>query len=86
MAKSMESSDSSDSRATDGRPSGWLKLGAIATVSVLAGGLAAAWWYRNTVKNSTWLMKTSPIQILGFPGTMQRTGSVLIVRGSDLEE
>jgi hypothetical protein len=28
----------------------WLKLGAVAAVSVVAGGLAAAWWYRNTLK------------------------------------
>jgi len=33
----------------DRRPSGWLKLGVIAAASVLAGGLAAAWWYRKTL-------------------------------------
>jgi hypothetical protein len=28
---------------------GWLKMGALATASVLAGGLAAAWFYRKTL-------------------------------------
>jgi len=32
------------------RPSGWLKLGVVAAASVLAGGLAAAWWYRKTLR------------------------------------
>ncbi|MGD0522749.1 MAG: hypothetical protein ABSA48_15945 [Terracidiphilus sp.] len=50
MTKSFESSTSSDARAATGEPSGWLKLGVIAAASALAGGLAAAWWYRNTVK------------------------------------
>lgn len=64
----MESSDSSDSRATDGRPSGWLKLGAIATVSVLAGGLAAAWWYRNTVKKLHLADENQSHPNFGIPG------------------
>jgi membrane associated rhomboid family serine protease len=28
---------------------GWLKVGAIAAASALAGGLLAAWWYRATL-------------------------------------
>jgi len=28
---------------------GWLKLGVVAAASVLAGGLALTWWYRNTL-------------------------------------
>ena len=28
----------------------WLKVGAIAAASALAGGLAAAWWYRKTLR------------------------------------
>jgi hypothetical protein len=50
MTKSMESSTSTDSLSAAGRPSGWLKLGVVAAATVLAGSLAAAWWYRNTVK------------------------------------
>jgi hypothetical protein len=48
MANSLESGASSTSEAAGAR-AGWLKLGMIATASALAGGLAAAWWYRNTV-------------------------------------
>ncbi len=29
---------------------GWLKVGVVAAASALAGGLAAAWYYRNTLK------------------------------------
>ena len=32
-----------------GPPSNWLRVGAIAAASALAGGLAAAWWYRKTL-------------------------------------
>ena len=28
----------------------WVKVGAVAAVSALAGGLAAAWFYRRTLK------------------------------------
>jgi hypothetical protein len=31
------------------RPPGWLKVGAIAAASAIAGGLAAAWFYRKTL-------------------------------------
>ena len=36
----------------DAKPSltGWLKVGAVAAASALAGGLAAAWYYRKTLK------------------------------------
>ena len=30
-------------------PSAWIKVGAIAAASALAGGLAAAWFYRKTL-------------------------------------
>jgi hypothetical protein len=49
MASSLESSTSQDHDAENGRPSGWVKLGAVAAASALAGGLAAAWWYRKTI-------------------------------------
>ena len=29
--------------------SGWLRLGIVASASALAGGVAAAWWYRRTI-------------------------------------
>jgi hypothetical protein len=46
MANSLESSTSSTSEKAGSASPGWLKLGIVAAASVLAGGLAAAWWYR----------------------------------------
>jgi flagellar basal body-associated protein FliL len=37
-----------DPEPAEGR-SRWEKLGIVAAVSALAGGLAAAWWYRKTL-------------------------------------
>jgi hypothetical protein len=50
MANPIESESSKVSRSAEARPTGWLKLGVVAAASVLAGGLAAAWWYRKTLK------------------------------------
>jgi hypothetical protein len=50
MTNTLESETLSEPQAVNGQPSGWLKVGVVAAASVLAGGLAAAWWYRNTVK------------------------------------
>ena len=56
MASGFESSSSpthgmdSDSAAVPAvRQRGWLKMGAIAAASALAGGLAAAWFFRKTL-------------------------------------
>jgi hypothetical protein len=49
MANYLESTSSNESPREGARPSGWLKLGVIAAASALAGGLAAAWWYRKTL-------------------------------------
>jgi hypothetical protein len=49
MENPLESSFYAAPRNPDARPSGWLKLGVVAAASVLAGGLAAAWWYRKTL-------------------------------------
>jgi hypothetical protein len=49
MIDSLES-DVSVTQPESARADSWLKVGAIAAVSALAGGLAAAWWYRNTLK------------------------------------
>jgi hypothetical protein len=50
MINSLESSASSTSQTAAAPSAGWVKLGFIAAASALAGGLAAAWWYRNTLK------------------------------------
>jgi hypothetical protein len=49
MANSLKSLISSPAQAPISPPPGWLKLGIVAAASVLAGGVAAAWWYRKTL-------------------------------------
>jgi hypothetical protein len=49
MTNSLESSTSSTSETAGSASSGSLKLGIVAAASVLAGGLAAAWWYRKAL-------------------------------------
>jgi hypothetical protein len=50
MASNSESGTSaSESTPSLHRPE-WLKIGIVAAASVLADGLAAAWWYRKTLK------------------------------------
>jgi membrane associated rhomboid family serine protease len=45
----LESARSTESSATNGSRPAWIKVGVIAAASALAGGLAAAWFYRNTL-------------------------------------
>jgi hypothetical protein len=47
--KPLESARSTDPSASGGSLSAWIKVGAIAAASALAGGIAAAWFYRNTL-------------------------------------
>jgi len=49
MTTPLESSTSSARPPAVAKPSGWLKVGVIAAASALAGGVAAAWWYRKTL-------------------------------------
>jgi len=46
----LESEYSSTPAPDDPSSPVWLKLGVIAAASALAGGMAAAWWYRTTLK------------------------------------
>ncbi len=49
MTNDMESEGSqSQPGASESRP-GWLRIGLVAAASALAGGVAAAWWYRKTL-------------------------------------
>jgi hypothetical protein len=48
-ARPLESEASLESTGADGSLPPWIKVGAIAAASALAGGLAAAWFYRNTL-------------------------------------
>jgi hypothetical protein len=48
-AKPLESAGSSAAEARKETFPTWIKVGAIAAASALAGGLAAAWFYRKTL-------------------------------------
>jgi membrane associated rhomboid family serine protease len=45
----LESVASTSNSAPIGQFPAWIKVGAIAAASALAGGLAAAWFYRKTL-------------------------------------
>jgi hypothetical protein len=49
MANSFESDDSCSKNPAKQPAPGWVQVGTIAAASALAGGLAAAWWYRKTL-------------------------------------
>ena len=46
---SLESSNSTIASESESPFSAWIKVGAVAAASALAGGLAAAWFYRKTL-------------------------------------
>jgi hypothetical protein len=50
MTNSLDSSGSSTPRATDPPSPSRVNLALVAAASALAGGLAAAWWYRKTLR------------------------------------
>jgi hypothetical protein len=62
-----ESDTSSFTQTAGGRSSGRLKVGVVAAASALAGGLAAAWWYRNTLKTLRQTGETSTNPHFGIP-------------------
>jgi hypothetical protein len=49
MANHLESSTSPPEQLVHPQPVGWLKVGIITAASLLAGGLAGAWFYRKTL-------------------------------------
>ncbi|MDE3186561.1 MAG: hypothetical protein KGM96_03425 [Acidobacteriota bacterium] len=49
MEGPLESSPYPDKQTDNPPPSGWLRMGVVAAASALAGGLAAAWFYRKTL-------------------------------------
>jgi hypothetical protein len=49
MANGLESDISLAQDTASPEASDWLKLGIVAAASALAGGVAAAWWYRKTL-------------------------------------
>ena len=50
MAKPSDSDGYSSKTITVDQAPRWLKVGIVAAASALAGGLAAAWWYRKTLR------------------------------------
>lgn len=50
MASHSESDTCLSVQTPDSQSSGWLKVGVVAAAYALVGGLAAAWWYRKTLK------------------------------------
>ena len=51
--KELSQEKSEASAGSEGRGKslrGWIKVGAVAAASAVAGGLAAAWFYRKTLK------------------------------------
>jgi hypothetical protein len=49
MATYLESKENAVDQSSRPRTAQWLRLGAVAAASALAGGLAAAWWHRKTL-------------------------------------
>jgi hypothetical protein len=50
MKDASDSEGYSEPAVANKQSFGWLKVGVVAAASALAGGLAAAWWYRKTLK------------------------------------
>ena len=50
MADYLESSSSLESATGSSTPGRWIRMGAVAAGSLLAGGLLAAWWYRSALR------------------------------------
>jgi hypothetical protein len=68
MTNSLESEDLSNPQTATGDMSSWLKVGVMAAATALAGGLAVAWWYRNTVKRLHQADEISTNTHFGMPG------------------
>jgi hypothetical protein len=49
MTNSFKSSGSDGYDVKDGKPKGWIKVGLVAAATAFAGGIMAAWWYRQTI-------------------------------------
>ena len=50
MTNQTESEVSSPQEILRPGSSNWVKVGVVAAASALIGGMAAAWWYRKTLK------------------------------------
>ena len=72
MSSDLDSKDSTvgpaDAAPMASRPSSWLKVGAIAAASAIAGGLAAAWFYRKTLAQFHQASVDEPNPEFRYPG------------------
>jgi hypothetical protein len=50
MTSPTESDALAPNEVTNSASPKWLRVGLVAAASAMAGGLAAAWWYRKTLK------------------------------------
>jgi len=67
MTTPFESSSSSAAKRAETASLDWLKLGVVAAASVLVGGVAAAWWYRKTLRSLQQAEEMSPNPQFGIP-------------------
>jgi hypothetical protein len=49
MPNDLESTNSIPPDGEEERAAGWMRVGLVAAASALAGGMAAAWYYRKTL-------------------------------------
>jgi len=68
MASYLESATSTSVEIETRQPSGWLRVGVVAAVSAIAGGVAAAWWYRNTLTKLRQADESTVNPHFGIPG------------------
>jgi hypothetical protein len=59
MSSDLESASLAPGEAPQEGKARWVKVGLVAVGSALAGGLAAAWWYRKTLARLQEAEKTS---------------------------
>jgi hypothetical protein len=75
MASNSESEPYKLTLSKRGQPSRWIKVGVIAAATALAGGLAAAWWYRKTLKTLRQTGEMNDNPQFGIPFDDTRDGS-----------
>ena len=67
MVSDSESNSSAPKHSSEEQSAGWLKVGILAVASAIAGGLAAAWWYRKTLKTLRQTGETDQDPNFGIP-------------------
>ncbi len=68
MSTDLESASLDPSPERGEERTQWVKVGLVAVTSALAGGLAAAWWYRKTLSRLQEAEEASNIPQIGISG------------------